>query len=222
VVSTALSCACATRLRSTGGPRVATQQESTSSHVRAVGAGEVWASPGVRWGDRCDDQGQPVFPSTPVSSLIHLPRLATRTLRMARHTNYETQLHDFHAQGYAQRTMASILNLSLSTVAKRLTKLGLSAPVDPPPRVSPTRRPQSHPEIPTLMLNDLRELVDWWRGRREALQPSPDASRKTARVTFQVEQRWLEAIRRQDELDGTTMTQVINQAFQAFFAKKST
>jgi len=72
------------------------------------------------------------------------------------------------------------------------------------------------------MLNDLRELVDWWRDRREALQPSPDASCKTERVTFDVEQRLLEAIRRQAELDGTTMTQVVHQAFQTFFAEKST
>ena len=139
---------------------------------------------------------------------------------MARHADYETQLRNFHAQGFAQRTMARLLNLSLSTVAKRLTQLGLSAPVDPPPRVSPTRRPHSHPEIPAPMRNDLRELVDWWRARREALQHAQEASRKTERVTFDVEQRWLEALRRQAELDGTTMTQVVHQAFQAFFAKK--
>src|SRR2546425_11092124 len=139
---------------------------------------------------------------------------------MARHADYETQLRDFHAQGFAQRTMASLLNLSLSTVAKRLTQLGLSAPVDPPPRGSPTRRPQRHPEVPEPMLNDLRELVDWWRARRAALQPSPDASRKTERGTVDVEQRWLEALRKQAELDGTTITQVVHQAFQAFFAEK--
>jgi len=89
---------------------------------------------------------------------------------MARHADYETQLRNFHTQGFAQRTMARLLNLSLSTVAKRLTQLGLSAPVDHPPRVSPTRRPHVLPEIPEVMLSDLRELVDWWRGRREALQ----------------------------------------------------
>src|SRR6266436_3306522 len=42
--------------------------------------------------------------------------------------------------------------------------------------------------IPAPMLNDLRELVDWWRARREALQHAQDASRKTECVTFQVEQ----------------------------------
>ena len=141
---------------------------------------------------------------------------------MARHADYETQLRNFHAQGFAQRTMARLLNLSISTVAKRLTQLGLSAPVDPPPRIATMRRSHSHPEIPEPMFNDLREIVDWWRDRRATLQPSPDTSRKTERVTFDVEQRWLEAIRRQADLDGTTMIQVINQAFEAFFAEKET
>jgi len=139
---------------------------------------------------------------------------------MARHADYETQLRNFHAQGFAQRTMARLLNLSLSTVAKRLKKLGLSAPVEPTPRMSPTRRPHGHPGIPAPMLNDLRELVDWWRDRRAALQHAQEASRKMERVTFQVEQRWLEALRRQAALDGTTMTHVVNQVFQVFFAEK--
>ena len=139
---------------------------------------------------------------------------------MARHVDYETQLRDFHAQGFAQRTMARLLNLSTSTVAKRLTQLGLSAPVDSPPRVATQRRPHGHPEIPAPMLNDLRELVDWWRDRRAALQHAQDTSQKTECVTFQVAQRWLEAIRRQAALNGTTITQIINQAFQGFFAEK--
>jgi len=79
---------------------------------------------------------------------------------MAPHVDYETQLRDFHAQEFSQRTMARLLNLSPSTVAKRLTQLGLSAPGDPPPRVSTQRRLHRHPEIPAPMLNDLRELVD--------------------------------------------------------------
>ena len=141
---------------------------------------------------------------------------------MARHADYETQLRNFHVQGFAQRTMARLLNLSPSTVAKRLTQLGLSAPVDPPPRIAIQGRPPKHTTIPATMLDDLREIVDWWRDRRTTLQPSPDTSRKTERVTFDVEQRWLEALRRQAELDGTTITQVVNQAFQAFFAEKET
>jgi len=141
---------------------------------------------------------------------------------MERHADYETPLRDFHAQGFSQRTMARLLNLSTSTVAKRLKQLGLSAPADPPPRVSTKRMSHGHPGIPEPMLNDLRELVDWWRDRRAALQHAQEASRKTECVTFQVEQRWLEALRRQAALDGTTMTQVVNQVFQTFFAAKET
>ena len=40
------------------------------------------------------------------------------------------------------------------------------------------------------------------------------------RVTFDIEQRWLEAIRSQAALDGTTMTQVVHQALRAFFAEQ--
>src|SRR2546425_4486640 len=83
-------------------------------------------------------QGSATFPG------LH----AARNRLMARHPDYETPLRDFQAQGYSQRTMARLLHLSLSTVAKRLKQLGLSAPVDPPPRVSTKRRLHSHPEIP--------------------------------------------------------------------------
>src|SRR5712691_4202336 len=111
-----------------------------------------------------------------MSPLQRRPRRAARNLLMARYADDETQLRDCHAQGLSQRTMARLLHLSLSTVAKWLTQLGLSAPVDPPPRVSPTRRPHGHPGIPAPMRNDLRELVDWWRARRAALQHGQEAS----------------------------------------------
>src|SRR6266436_8998558 len=95
------------------------------------------------------------FINAGMSPLQRRPRLIARNLLMARHADDETQLRNFHAQGFSQRTMARLLNLSTSTVAKRLKQLGLSAPVDPPPRVSPQRRPHGHPEIPAPMLNDL-------------------------------------------------------------------
>jgi len=37
------------------------------------------------------------------------------------------------------------------------------------------------------------------------------------RITFHVERRWIEAIRRQADLDGLTITQVVNQAFRQHF-----
>jgi len=63
---------------------------------------------------------------------------------MARHIDYETQLRDFHAQRFSLRTMARILHLSTSTVARRLSQLGLAAPADSPPRGSTKQRSHGH------------------------------------------------------------------------------
>jgi len=93
---------------------------------------------------------------------------------MARHIDYETQLRDFHAQRFSLRTMARILHLSTSTVARRLSQLGLAAPADSPPRGSTKQRSHGHLEIPEKVLNDLHELVDWWRDRRGSPPPVPE------------------------------------------------
>jgi hypothetical protein len=73
--------------------------------------------------------------------------------------------------------------------------------------------------IPEDLLADVHELVAWWRARREALQGQVDADRETRRVTFFVEKRWEEAIRRQADLDGLTYTQIVNEAFRQFFTR---
>ena len=72
------------------------------------------------------------------------------------------------------------------------------------------------------MADDLSEVVTWWRERKAALQTSQDESRETRRVTFFVEKRWEEAIRRQSDLDGLTYTQIVNDAFRQYFDGKST
>jgi predicted DNA binding CopG/RHH family protein len=43
------------------------------------------------------------------------------------------------------------------------------------------------------------------------------SSRTTKRTTFHVEQRWIEAIRRQADLHGFTYTQIVNKAFHQYF-----
>ena len=47
----------------------------------------------------------------------------------------------------------------------------------------------------------LQEIVAWWEGRKATLEQANDASRETERTTFHVERRWIEAIRRQADLD---------------------
>jgi hypothetical protein len=122
---------------------------------------------------------------------------------MARHADAETPLRDFYAQGFAERTMARLRNLSPSTVAKRLKQRGLAAPAAPPPRVSTQRLSHRHPEKPALMFDALRALVDCG---------------ETERVPCDVAQRGLEALCRQAKLDGTTLSQVVHHAFRALVA----
>jgi hypothetical protein len=51
------------------------------------------------------------------------------------------------------------------------------------------------------------------------LHQASDASRETERTTFHVERRWVEAIRRQADLDHLTITQVVNEAFRRSFER---
>jgi hypothetical protein len=67
------------------------------------------------------------------------------------------------------------------------------------------------------MIPILQELATWWQGRKDTLAQACDATQETERITFHVERRWIEAIRRQADLDGLTITQVVNQAFRQHF-----
>jgi hypothetical protein len=72
------------------------------------------------------------------------------------------------------------------------------------------------------MMPDLQELITWWQERKTNLHQASDASRKTERTTFHVEQRWIDAIRRQADLDSLTYTQIVNEAFRKYFQGKNT
>ena len=86
--------------------------------------------------------------------------------------------------------------------------------------------PGVHPRIPEDRLIELRTSLDWWRqhhgaleavlgwwrGRQEALQ-GPGEDRTTERVTYHVQRQWIEAIKRQADVEHLTITQVINRAF---------
>jgi hypothetical protein len=63
----------------------------------------------------------------------------------------------------------------------------------------------------------LQELAAWWQDRKATLAQASDTTQETDRITFHVERRWIEAIRRQADLDGLTITQVVNQAFKHHF-----
>jgi hypothetical protein len=63
----------------------------------------------------------------------------------------------------------------------------------------------------------LQEMAAWWQSRKDTLTQACDTTQETERITFHVERRWTEAIRRQADLDGLTITHVVNQAFRHHF-----
>ena len=111
----------------------------------------------------------------------------------------EAQLRVLYAAGHSQAEIARQLGIPSSTLRDKIKALGLT-------RGAPHQSSQS-----------LEELVTWWEHRKVTLAQSNDASRDTERTTFHVEKRWIEAIRRQADIDHLTITQVVNRAFEAFF-----
>jgi len=81
-------------------------------------------------------------------------------------------------------------------------------------------RPDTSPVPEDLVIGlipALQEIVAWWDNRKVTLAQASDTTQETERMTFHVERRWIEAIRRQADLDGLTITQVVNQAFKHHF-----
>lgn len=134
----------------------------------------------------------------------------------------ETILRSLHAKGHSQAEIARLMSVPRSTIQARIKRLGLvSTPTHTSVMYTEGVQYVHTNEIDT-MLDDLRELVAWWHERKAVLQVSQDTDRETRRVTFFVEKRWEDAIRRQSDLDGTTYTQIVNDAFRQYFEGKST
>jgi hypothetical protein len=88
------------------------------------------------------------------------------------------------------------------------------------PRKQRTETPSSVPlpdEKLLTLVPALEELTAWWQERKATLAKATDTTQETERMTFHVERRWIEAIRRQADLDGLTITEVVNQAFRQHF-----
>ena len=93
---------------------------------------------------------------------------------------------------------------------------------DSPPSadVSTEGTPSVYTDVVIGLIPALQEMVAWWQERKATLAQASDTTQETERMTFHVERRWIEAIRRQADLDGLTITQVVNQAFQQHFEGK--
>jgi hypothetical protein len=128
----------------------------------------------------------------------------------------EARARELHAQGHSLTEIARIMDIPRSTLRDRMKAIGL---VPNPPKVITS---DGHPPLLPSLESELREMVTWWRERQEALQMTTYAPKETQRVTYHVEKRWIEAVRRMADLDSLTITEVVNLAFRSFFAQKYT
>jgi hypothetical protein len=129
----------------------------------------------------------------------------------------DLQLSSLAAEGLSQTEIAKRLGLPRSTVRDRLKRLDLASVPNTTTAMSTQGIPHVYNDMLVTMMNDLQELVIWWQERKATLLQASDASRETERTTFHVERRWVEAIRRQADLDHLTITQVVNEAFRRYF-----
>jgi hypothetical protein len=79
--------------------------------------------------------------------------------------------------------------------------------------------PSVYNDVVIGLIPALQEMVAWWQSRKAILEQASDATQETERITFHVERRWIDAIRRQADVDGLTITQVVNQAFRQRFER---
>jgi hypothetical protein len=82
--------------------------------------------------------------------------------------------------------------------------------------------PDVHTGISNDIADDLREIVIWWRERREALKGDPNPQKELEHKTFHVEKQWIAAIQRMSDLEQITITEVVNWAFRDFSTRKYT
>src|SRR5262249_19826386 len=67
-------------------------------------------------------------------------------------------------------------------------------------------------------VNELQELLRWWRARQRFVEHAADPAWDTELHTFHVAKPYIDLIRRQAEFECTTITEIVNRAFQQFFA----
>jgi hypothetical protein len=65
---------------------------------------------------------------------------------------------------------------------------------------------------------DLQALAHWWQERHHLAQQDDTPDRKLTRQTYHVEQRYIEAVRRESDRTGESYAAVVNRAFARYFA----
>ncbi len=70
----------------------------------------------------------------------------------------------------------------------------------------------------TAVWPDLQALAHWWQERQHLAQQDETPDRKLARQTYHVEQRYIDAVKREADRTGESYAAVVNRAFARYFA----
>ncbi len=109
---------------------------------------------------------------------------------------------------------------------------GLPAILPAPELPEPPLEPEVAPRVPsppaalspalaaelTAVWPDLQALASWWQERQHLAQQDDDPDRKLARQTYHVEQRYIDAVKREADRTGESYAAVVNRAFARYFA----
>jgi hypothetical protein len=71
-------------------------------------------------------------------------------------------------------------------------------------------------------MDEIRELLHWWRARQRFVARAEDPAWDTALHTYHIAKPYITMIKRQAECECTTQTEIINRALQQFFAGRET
>jgi len=70
----------------------------------------------------------------------------------------------------------------------------------------------------TALWPDLQALLAWWQERQRLAQQDDTPDRKLVRQTYHIEQRYIDAVRRESDLTGESYAAVVNRAFARYFS----
>src|SRR5262245_53902272 len=119
----------------------------------------------------------------------------------------DSELQNLLDQKLSQTEISRRTGIARSTLRRRLNTLCT-------PNVHQTTQPQD--EFITMM-DDFREVLEWWQQRKQALQPQDDAGQETERKTYHVQKRYIAAIQRAADLERVSIAEIVNRAFKEFF-----
>jgi len=70
----------------------------------------------------------------------------------------------------------------------------------------------------TALWPDLQAIAHWWQERQLLAQQDETPDRKLTRQTYHVEQRYIDAVKREADRTGESHAAVVNRAFARYFA----